>query len=283
MSFSLRHLRGAARALRARRQQLFGGMRVPGVRAFLLKPFHHVAQRREIVELLSAGIAEEHDDRNAPETLARNAPVRTVLDHFVDALFAPAGNPLHVVNFRQRFLAQGFLRAVRHLIQLDEPLLRGAENHRIVATPAVRIAVLVRVMAKQRAAIAQQFHDDGICREHVLAFVFRQAFQIHAAVVERRVGFQAVFLAGDEVVRAVAGRGVHDPAALIERDVIGQHPRHLNRQKRMLKFHALKIPSLECGQHVGLLDRPQSRLQRRRRDPPPAATCLSPFAPRRTQ
>src|SRR5271157_5665133 len=116
-------------------------MRVPGVRAFLFKPLHNIAQRGEIAELLAASIAEEDDDRNAPETLAGDAPVRAVFDHFVDALLAPAGNPLHIVNFPQGFLAQRFLSAMSDLVQLDEPLLSGAKNHGIVAPPAVRIAV----------------------------------------------------------------------------------------------------------------------------------------------
>src|SRR5208337_3258078 len=133
----------AARAFCAGRQKFLGRMRVPRVCAFLLKPLHNIAQRGEITELLSASIAEENDDGNAPETLARDAPVWAALDHFVDALLAPAGNPLDVVNLPQRFLAQRFLRAVSDLIQFDEPLLGGTEDHGIVATPAVRITVLV--------------------------------------------------------------------------------------------------------------------------------------------
>ena len=93
MSCSLRHLEAPHEHFVPGGNKFFGRMRVPGVRAFLLKPLHNIAQRREIAELLSASIAEEHDDRNAPETLAGNAPVRAALDHFVDAVLAPAGNP----------------------------------------------------------------------------------------------------------------------------------------------------------------------------------------------
>ena len=118
----------------------------------------------------------------------------------------------------------------------------------------MRIAVLVCVMAEQRAAIGKQFHDDRIGGENVFAFVFGQAFGVDAFVVERRVDFQAVFLAGVEVVRAVAGRGVHDAAALIERDVVGEHAGHLNRQKWMLKFHAFEIAAFEGRENFGFLD-----------------------------
>ena len=44
-----------------------------------------------------------------------------------------------------------------------------------------------------------------------------------AARTDRRVDLEAVLHAGVEVVRAVAGRGVDDAGALLERDVVGQH------------------------------------------------------------
>ncbi len=125
------------------------------------------------------------------------------------------------MNFFQRFLPQRFLSALRGLIHLDEPLLRRTENHRIVAAPAMRIAVLIVVIGKQRAAILKQLHDDGIRSENVLAFVLGQAFEKDAFVINRCVCFQAVFLPGEKIVRAVARSRVHDPRPLIELDVIG--------------------------------------------------------------
>ena len=165
-------------------KQFFRGMLVPGVGAFFFEPFHDVAQRREIFQPLAARVAIKNDDRHAPETLPRDAPVRPLLDHFVNAFFAPRGHPFHRWDFVKRSWRNVSARAVRGLIHLDEPLLGGAENHRIVAAPAVRIAVLVSVLAEQRAAIAQQFHDDGIRLEDVFAFVFRQAFEIDAAIID---------------------------------------------------------------------------------------------------
>ena len=57
------------------------------------------------------------------------------------------------------------------------------------------------MMTEQRAAIGKKLHDDRIGFEDVLAFVFGQSFGVDAVVVERRVDFEAVFLAGIEVVR----------------------------------------------------------------------------------
>ena len=158
------------------------------------------------------------------------------------------------MNFLERFLAQGFFFSVSGLVHFNKPLLRGAENYRIVAAPAVRIAVLVFIIAKKSAALSEQFHDDGIGGEYVFAFVFGQTFEVEALVVERRIDLQAVLLAGIEVVGAVAGGSVNDAAALIEGDVISENAGHLNRKKWMLKFHTIEIAALEGGAHASFLD-----------------------------
>jgi len=47
---------------------------------------------------------------------------------------------------------------------------------------------------------------------------------------------------------------MNDAATLIERDIIGENARHLNRQEGMLKFHALEIAALVRGAHASFLD-----------------------------
>ena len=126
----------------------------------------------------------------------------------------------------------------------------------------MRVGMFVIVVAEQRAAIPEQLHDDGIRAEHILALIFRQAFKIHAFVIERRVSLQAIFLSGIEVVRAVARSGVYDATALIERDVIGKNSRDLNIKEGVLKFHAFEIAPLERAAHFRFLDS-AFRLQRR--------------------
>ena len=56
MSFSLRHFEAPQEHFVPGRQQLFGGVRVPGVGAFALEEGKHVAQRLKILELLAARI-----------------------------------------------------------------------------------------------------------------------------------------------------------------------------------------------------------------------------------
>ncbi len=61
-------------------------------------------------------------------------------------------------------------------------------------------------------------------------------------------------MAGIEVVGTVTGGRVNDAAALIERDVIGENARHLNRQEGMLKFHSLEIAPLIGGAQASFFD-----------------------------
>ena len=125
-------------------------MREPRVGALFFEPFHDVAQRGKILQQLAALLAIEHNQRHAPEALARNAPVGPLGHHLAHALLAPRGRPFHFLNFLERVLAQIVV------LQIDEPLLRGAENHGIVAAPAVRIAVRQFAFADQRAASFEQ-------------------------------------------------------------------------------------------------------------------------------
>src|SRR6267154_6405166 len=125
-------------------------MLIPGVRAFLFKPTHHVAQRLVIFEAGAAGLTIKNDDWHAPEALARNGPVRAFLNHVVHAIFAPGGNPLNVADFVERFLAQSCGATVCRRVHFDEPLLSGTKNHWVVAAPAMRITVLIVVMSEQR-------------------------------------------------------------------------------------------------------------------------------------
>src|SRR6202023_1174956 len=114
-----------------------------------------------------------------------------------------------------------------------EPLLGGTENHRIVAAPAVRIAVSEFSLADEHAALLQQFDDRPIGLEYRFAFVLRQTFGESAFVVLRRVRFEIVFLAGVEIFSAMAGRRVNNSAALIERHVVGENGWARAIEKRM--------------------------------------------------
>ena len=212
-----------------------------------------MTQRDGILKLEAARIAIKNNQRHAPEALAGNAPVRASRDHFAHAFAAPCREPFHFFDFLEGAGTQRrcFRRGDRGGtgIHLNKPLLGGAENHRIVAAPAMRIAVRDFLLADEHVALLQQLDDDGIRFEHSLALVFRQAFDEAAVVVLRGVGFQPIFLASPEVVRAVAWSGVHDAAALIERHVIGEYTGNLRIEKRMLEQNAFEFRAFPSRVH----------------------------------
>src|SRR6185437_13191988 len=165
-------------------------MREPGVRAFFFEPADYVAECVKILELLAALFAIHHDQRHAPETLARNAPVGALGNHALETLLAPLGSPFHFADFVERVLAKMVV------FEVDEPLLGGAKNNGDVATPAVRITVLQFSLADQSAARFEELDDERVGFEDSLAFVFGQAFDETAVVIEGSVCVDAVFLTG---------------------------------------------------------------------------------------
>ena len=133
----------------------------------------------------------ESDDRNAPNSLARNAPIGTIFQHIRHSAFAPSRQPLDLFNFAQTLRPQRFVFAVVHR---NKPLRRGAIDHGFVRTPAVFL---------------HQFDDFRIGFENEFAremLDFRSEF---SGVINRTINRQTVTLTDVKVVRAVSGRGVN--------------------------------------------------------------------------
>jgi len=222
---------------------------VPGVGAFFFKPFHDIAQRFEILQALSATLAVENDDGHAPETLARDAPIRALLDHLVHAVFAPRGNPFDAVDFFERFLAQGFFFSVSGLVHFDEPLLGGAKDYRIVAAPAMRVAVLVIIDVKEGLPRSKKLDDDGVRCKNIFAFVFGQAFCVDALVIEWGVDWESIFEANYVVFNAVTRCCMNNPTARIQSHVLPTEAlnyrilewRFKTKQEWVLKWLILEI------------------------------------------
>src|SRR5205085_9090213 len=138
----------------------------PRVGAFFAEELRHALEELRRGDRLVAALAIENGDRHAPQPLARDAPVGTGLDHAGDAVLGPAGVPLYFADFVERAGAEaprvilsrgdgegpratglGVLRFAQDdtRIHRDEPLLGGAEDHRVLATPAVRVRVRDRL------------------------------------------------------------------------------------------------------------------------------------------
>ncbi len=109
----------------------------------------------------------------------------------------------------------------------DEPLLGGAEDHGIVAAPAVRVGVLSLFRVQQSAAALEQVDDRLIRFPDALAGVLRQAVAQDAFFVDVAGGVETVLHAGEKVLRAVRGSGVDHAGARVHGDVVGEHAENL--------------------------------------------------------
>src|SRR5947208_1590523 len=160
----------------------------------------------------------------APVALARHAPVRPRGDHVGDPLPPPRWDPAHAVDLRERPAAQV---AALHA---DEPLLRGAEDDRVLAPPAVGVAVHEDLGGEERAHLAEPLDDARVGVEHAEARPLRHLGGEPPMGVDRRQHLEAVAEAGLVVLLPVPRGGVDEPGAALERDVVGEDDRDLARQ-----------------------------------------------------
>ena len=126
------------------------------------------------------------------------------------------------------------------LVHRDKPLVGSTEEHRVLAAPAVRIAVRDLLLEDQSAALAQELDDvrvglisvhtaEGTAGAKLLAGVEL------AVVIDRHADVgDALLEAGEVVVDAVTGRVVDDTGTVIDTDVIGQQRHALNAVKDRL-------------------------------------------------
>ena len=180
--------------------------------------------------------SDETRQRHAPGALARQHPVRPVLDHRVKPVAPGLRSPLHqLVDGRQRPRADRFAVSgqpvVQFLVDGDKPLRRVAVDHRRLRAPGMRIAVFHLALGQQRSGPGQLLDDRhiggaflAIGQDDVLATEQRQVGAV-AAVFDDIMGHrQAEFQTQLIVVIAVAGGGVHEARACVLGHMIaGQH------------------------------------------------------------
>ena len=214
----------------------------PGVAAFLFKELGHGVDALFIAHGLVAVVAVEHRDRQTPAALTGDAPVGALADHGGHALFAPGGKPAHVLARGDGLLLER--------IDGAEPLRRGAEDDRLLAAPAVRIAVHDVLGCEQRAGFLHVREDDGVGFLRGHAGVLAGVVGVAALIVHGHDHVHAVALAGQVVVRAEAGRGVHAARAGIHGDVIRQHQARGLGQERMVGEHVLEEVARMLLEHL---------------------------------
>src|SRR5437016_1489406 len=221
-------------------------------------------------ENLAASLARESRDRHAPHTLAGEAPVRPVLDHAVDAVAAARREPSYYVDLLKCF------RSEIVLFHRDEPLIGGAEDHGILAPPAMRVSVRKGPLSEQDARRLELLHDQRVCLEDGLPLPFRGFVREPTLIVHRRQDFQrrldlgliarVVVLERQLVVfLAVPRRDVHAPCPLLQGDEFAEQDRRSALRRRAAAAQALEPAQLHLplpdsqnvvpGKAAGLGDR----------------------------
>ena len=179
-------------------------------------------ERIVVHDLLAAVGTGVGRDGHAPVALARDAPVGTLLNHGADTVGGVRGIPLHVVLD----LIAGSL-AQAGLVHGDEPLIGGAEQHRVLAAPAMGIAVGDLLLHHQGAALAQKLDDVrvGLVGVHAgerAAGAKLLADVELAVVIDGHADLHALLDANVIVVGTVTGRVVDDTGTVVDANVISK-------------------------------------------------------------
>ena len=226
--------------------QDFAGLEaVPGVGALAGKQIDDGAIGRLGLQYFAAAGAEKDGDGDAPDALARDAPIRTGGDHVGNALFAPGRVPLDFFDLVERHAAQ---RAVVQLaLHGNKPLFGGPEDDWIVAAPAMRVGVLDVLAAKQHASRFEELNDRFVGFENSQAVILGQSVKQVAGAVDVARLVDAVLDSGVEVVGAVRGSGMNRAGALVHGHIVGQHAEDLAIEKRMGEGYTLKSGAGKTG------------------------------------
>ncbi len=238
----------ALRADRAGRQQRFGLTIEPAVRAFLFEKCHHMPEHFRGGKQPAAVRAGEDRDRDAPGTLPGNAPVRAILDHAVDPLLAPTGNPFNPLDPVKRLLPQAVL------VHGDEPLFGGAEDDRLFAPPAMRVAVLDIRLSHEAPHFAEFAVDRLVGIEHELPRKIRYFFGEAAVVINRGIDLEAIFERHLIVFAAMPRGGVDAAGTGFEGHMAAQDQNTLTLQEGMVTGKAAQVGGPELPQHLVLVD-----------------------------
>ena len=238
------------------------------------------SRRRQ--QRLAAGRAVHGGNRHAPRALARDAPVGPVRHHVEDAVAAPGRNPFHLVVDR-------VLRGLRAASASGRPRRRSPgrrpcrTNHCDVARKITGLwqrqqcgywCANVCAVPEPRRARAAPPRPSGWRRTRACPANRLDRVEEVAARPDRRVDLEAVLHAGQEVVGAVARRGVHRAGALLERDVVGQHADRIAVVERMPERRCLRAARPSSARPA--IERAADRLRPRARASPSATITARP-------
>ena len=151
-------------------------------------------------------------ERQAPVALATDVPVAHVVE--------PVLHPIARVGRQPAHFRRGLLELRPELVHRDEPLVADAEDDLLLAPPADRVAVRVRELAEEAAALAQVIRDLVRDVARVSALEPAEAGHEVRVLVDGHEDRRVLALAKSEVFGPAAGCDVNDPRSLGLADLI---------------------------------------------------------------
>ncbi len=152
----------------------------------------------------------------------------------------------------------------KRLVHRHEPLRGAAEDDLCLGAPAVRIAVRVVTVCKQRARSLQVFQDRPVNRielvvdDRALPAEPRPVGAVFAVALHREHGFQPMRLAQLEIVLAMIGGHMDKAGALFHGDEMAGQERAGAQEKfgeRAVRVHIKPLPTFvtpaKAGVHCG--------------------------------
>ena len=134
------------------------------------------------------------------------------------------------------------------MVNRDKPLFRGPKDHRLLAAPAVRIAVHERLLVEEMAGRLEPIDDHPVGREDLLAGQPLGGLgREPARLVDRAQDRKPVGAAGLVVFGTVAGGRVNQAGSVVDTDVIRQHDRADAIDERVAIFGMLELLARGTG------------------------------------
>ena len=223
----------------------------PGLDALALHlPRHRLNQLRR-ARMQGAGLlVDQQGDGHAPGALARDAPVRAVAHHGLDAGTAPVRGPGDALD-----LAQGGVPQALPL-HADEPLGGGAEDDGGLVAPAMGITVGEAGRLDQGAPGLEGVHDLLVGAEDMFTGEEGGVGQEAAVAAHGVLHPQAVAVADQIIIQAMAGGGVDGAGAGLQGDMLPEDDGHLPVVEGVLELQALEGVAPAIGDDPVAVDAP---------------------------
>ena len=222
----------AVRAGEAVRKQFCSFTLKPGVAALCLKNLCNGLDALLRAYRFFTIFTVEHRNRQAPTALTGNAPVAALANHGAHAFLTPGREPTDIFTGGNCLILEGIHGA--------EPLRSRTENNRLLAAPAMRIAVRNVLRGEQHAALLHICGNDRIGILHIESGILACIIGVAALIIYRDNHLGPILQAG-LIVDITKARCCVDTAGTgIGCHIVCQHQKRCFWQEGVIRQHILE-------------------------------------------